>query len=190
MVDIYENSYLTIAATQASNASEGLFMDSTIHASRTLIHQFPGQQDSVELFTRKLLNHKSTLPLLSRAWGFQERLLSPRVVHFTDSELQWECLKMSDCECSALMNSHSYYSEYKTRMSPQTMYTHGHPKDYVSRHWRSLVSEYSGLSFSYQKDIFPALQGLTKATERMHVLLGCVEGAIISTKKPVYLAGL
>ncbi|KAK5652331.1 hypothetical protein OQA88_10523, partial [Cercophora sp. LCS_1] len=30
-------------------------------------------------------------PLLTRAWVFQERLLSPRVVHFTTTQLAWEC---------------------------------------------------------------------------------------------------
>lgn len=32
-------------------------------------------------------------PLLSRAWIFQERLLSPRVIHFGHTELAWECRK-------------------------------------------------------------------------------------------------
>lgn len=30
-------------------------------------------------------------PLLQRAWGFQERMLSPRVLHFAREELIWEC---------------------------------------------------------------------------------------------------
>ena len=38
-------------------------------------------------------------PLLLRAWVYQERLLSPRVVRFTKSEVQFECQTSCDCEC-------------------------------------------------------------------------------------------
>jgi hypothetical protein len=31
-------------------------------------------------------------PLLERAWAYQERLLSPRVLHFCQDELVWECI--------------------------------------------------------------------------------------------------
>jgi len=38
-------------------------------------------------------------PLLTRAWTYQERLLSPRLVYFTAGEIMWECSKVSACEC-------------------------------------------------------------------------------------------
>lgn len=47
-------------------------------------------------------NISVTFPLLSRAWGFQERLLATRAVHFTPSELVWECQEARWCECGAL----------------------------------------------------------------------------------------
>jgi hypothetical protein len=37
--------------------------------------------------------------LLERGWVYQERLLSPRVIHFTDREISWECQVVSDCHC-------------------------------------------------------------------------------------------
>jgi hypothetical protein len=43
-----------------------------------------------------------TWPLLKRAWVFQERLLSPRLLHFSFGELIWECRHVSACECSAI----------------------------------------------------------------------------------------
>ncbi|KAK5164829.1 uncharacterized protein LTR77_009493 [Saxophila tyrrhenica] len=42
------------------------------------------------------------LPLLGRGWAFQERLLSPRILHFTANELVWECLGHMSCECGTL----------------------------------------------------------------------------------------
>ncbi|KAI0550487.1 heterokaryon incompatibility protein-domain-containing protein [Xylaria curta] len=39
--------------------------------------------------------------LSTRAWAFQERLLSPRTLHFGPSEMAWECRGLCACECSA-----------------------------------------------------------------------------------------
>jgi hypothetical protein len=38
-------------------------------------------------------------PLLRRGWIYQERLLSPRVVHFTEDEISWECYEENSCQC-------------------------------------------------------------------------------------------
>ena len=44
-------------------------------------------------------------PLLKRAWVYQERLLSPRVIHFTNSETQFECQTSCECECGGYILS-------------------------------------------------------------------------------------
>ena len=36
---------------------------------------------------------------LKGAWVFQERLLPPRVLHFSHHELVWECMELADCQC-------------------------------------------------------------------------------------------
>ncbi|KAL2165946.1 hypothetical protein VTG60DRAFT_3566 [Thermothelomyces hinnuleus] len=42
---------------------------------------------------------RTSLPLLSRAWAYQERLLAPRVLHFGPQEVLWECAQLLDCDC-------------------------------------------------------------------------------------------
>ncbi|ORY03326.1 heterokaryon incompatibility protein-domain-containing protein [Clohesyomyces aquaticus] len=37
---------------------------------------------------------------LSAAKAFQERIISPRTLHFGDSELFWECRSVTRCECN------------------------------------------------------------------------------------------
>ena len=39
-------------------------------------------------------------PLLDRCWVYQERILSPRVFHFTAEEIAWECFQDFWCECT------------------------------------------------------------------------------------------
>lgn len=37
-------------------------------------------------------------PLNARAWVIQERLLSRRILHFTQERIYWECLEEKSCE--------------------------------------------------------------------------------------------
>lgn len=112
MADIYQNSYLTLAATASSNDMGGFYAEANVTAvaeyeltaPQSLIH-------SQYIMVRKKLQHwtwppsklsKNLFPLLSRGWAFQERILSPRVLHFCMDELLWECKEESVCECGSL----------------------------------------------------------------------------------------
>ncbi|KAF2803092.1 HET-domain-containing protein, partial [Mytilinidion resinicola] len=50
-------------------------------------------------------------PLLRRGWVYQERLLSPRGLHFGPDELVWECATALDCE-SLIKRWHDIVKEY------------------------------------------------------------------------------
>lgn len=41
-------------------------------------------------------------PLTTRGWCFQKRLLGRRMLHYTASEIVWECLGVINCECGQL----------------------------------------------------------------------------------------
>lgn len=38
------------------------------------------------------------MPLLRRGWVLQERVLSPRTLHFTSTQMFWECNQKIACE--------------------------------------------------------------------------------------------
>lgn len=57
----------------------------------------PGQTDDRESIGRSTIARH---PLLTRAWVFQERLLSTRVLHFGPYELFFECRTSIECECN------------------------------------------------------------------------------------------
>lgn len=113
MADIYQNSYLTLAATSSSSGSMGCFSkQSTACQSRQFeVHSSAGRFEVYKVLVRHQLSHwvvPPTLrssrenPLLSRGWAFQERVLSPRVLHFCKQELVWECGQDTVCECGSL----------------------------------------------------------------------------------------
>ena len=60
--------------------------------------------------------HKHFQPLIeTHGWTFQERLLSPRTVHFTDYEMAFECRESLRCECSRVPVPNEYGSLFKVQ---------------------------------------------------------------------------
>jgi hypothetical protein len=94
MDSIYYNSTITIAAVAASNPSQGLFIPTALWLDDIpLPLTFADNKDQVYL--RRFVTHR--LPRLNflrrRAWCYQERALSRRVMYFSKGELEWTCLE-------------------------------------------------------------------------------------------------
>lgn len=109
MKDIYQGSYLVIAAADAKNCYEGLYKtrpcsgvpdlsfkwwDPTCQkefSANLRVEVIPLTEDNMSLelepFNLQFLNG----PLGRRAWTLQERILPTRIVHFSDNQLVWEC---------------------------------------------------------------------------------------------------
>lgn len=110
MARIFQNSYITLAATAAQNDTSGCFSQAvTTTRSHRIMDRSGG---ATPYFVRKKLEHwntphragyESEYPLLTRGWVFQERLLSPRLIHFCSNELVWECADETNCECGGLV---------------------------------------------------------------------------------------
>jgi hypothetical protein len=82
MASIYSRAYITLAATSSTNCNGGFYTENT---SVTQIPRYD------PIYLRQSVNHRpffeNKLPLMSRAWVFQERMLSPRTIQFTSQEL-------------------------------------------------------------------------------------------------------
>ncbi|CAH0057394.1 unnamed protein product [Clonostachys solani] len=186
MASIYENSTLTIAASSAQNATRGCFLPvPDRHAAHTVAWPGTLQQSSYSVSVYRSYPHFSfwegkhvqqQAPLLTRAWFYQERYLSRRVVHFTENELVWECQTVATCQCQS--------SHFEHLSSPSAEYT---PMDVINRNqlrlqpklpdhinhrdkrdadpWHLCVRAYSQLSLTFPKDIFPALAGLASKVQ-------------------------
>lgn len=110
MAGIYENAFLTIAATDARDADGGYFMDMEprdkevyqINLTRAMTNGhsiFVRRSPNNTLFGLFYMSDYSRAPLLGRAWAFQEHILSVRVLQFAASEVRWECNGSFTCEC-------------------------------------------------------------------------------------------
>ncbi|PVH88185.1 HET-domain-containing protein, partial [Cadophora sp. DSE1049] len=148
MADVYMNSQLNIAATHSSSGKGGCFAERWSLDNEELeykIYVRNALHVAHDHFTRSM-DYTNTMelasPLLSRAWVFQERLLSVRTLHFHAEELIWECGSGISCECSRL-------EDYQ-----------GATESQVLDIWLELVREYCSLKLTKQIDRLTALSGL------------------------------
>ena len=84
MLSIYENSYVTIAATKSSDSSQGCFShapESKFSRRKTF---WTGDYQPYDLHCREELPQCIEIPLQTRGWVLQERLLSKKTIHFME----------------------------------------------------------------------------------------------------------
>jgi len=156
MDTIYSDAYLALAASVSGSANQGLFVNSPLTTSRVLQwqHRFQAYDFHARAHARHERLDARGMPILERAWVFQERVLSTRTVHFTTTELLWECFEASTCECSALPE----FIPDSRRKDKQVLEDGGLAK----ATWHDFVQEYSTKQLTHEKDNFPALQGLMR----------------------------
>lgn len=165
MAHYYVNAYLSIAASRVANSCAGFLhltdrrRLSTIHCESNCI-----QFDCVISDPNNTADLNSSVPncevwntLYTRAWVFQEMLLSPMVISFGAKELEWYCRRRNWCECSYLMPSkvtamraHSPHWKYSREglLKP----------DY--QEWMNIIREFTRRKLTFTSDRLPALSGL------------------------------
>ncbi|KAI1323786.1 heterokaryon incompatibility protein-domain-containing protein [Xylariaceae sp. FL0255] len=145
MADVYSGADLTISATRTASHTEGFLTDRYTDNKLGLTNRLPA---GISLYARDCerleLSHQGInrqpsehTPLFMRAWGFQERLLSKRVLHFLNTE----------CECS----------EYDTY--PDSKYD---KEVYHSSSWEELVEQYTSRKMTCQDDVLPAISAVAR----------------------------
>lgn len=155
MGSYYSNGYITISASWSPRPSGGCFSLSEPEFIGCRL-RIPDSLSSLSV--RRVLNHGSRWPLLHRGWVFQERMLSPRVLHFGSREMVWECLTCTACECGmsdALDAELSNKGKYTRAMGNTQRYR-------LKDMWRDMVEQYSKLDHTFTSDRFAAIAGVAK----------------------------
>ncbi|KAK8040027.1 hypothetical protein PG993_008438 [Apiospora rasikravindrae] len=103
MGDVFRFAYCTLAASSAESSIKGFANDPTGKAPRTRrkVAALTTSGGSKLYLCRNIDNfqdHVEGSVLASRGWVFQERALSRRTLHFTSTQLYWECGEGVHCE--------------------------------------------------------------------------------------------
>ncbi|KAK1752790.1 heterokaryon incompatibility protein-domain-containing protein [Echria macrotheca] len=162
MAAIYENAFITICAAAARSSNEGLFTQPPQHFKPSSL---AADTDGTTVFVRRKHRHPywhrmdSAFPLLSRAWAYQESLLSRRLIYFTNTEIVWECRGMRRFQCGLPeTDDHVMISQTGRQMGWENVFDI----------WENIVRDYSRLSLTFQNDKLPALSGIATKVARHH----------------------
>ncbi|KAF2810766.1 HET-domain-containing protein [Mytilinidion resinicola] len=166
MGTIYRNAAVTLAASASLGSREGLFRPTKTRKLCFGLESVCNQPNYKGIFVReklKLLHTQLDHPLTTRGWVLQERLLSPRVLHFGKHEMMWECMTHSTCSCTELPRD-TFWLQPKQKYQKFILDQASHSQ--TAKAWRDMVTDYSRMRFSYESDIFPAISGAVKVMEK------------------------
>lgn len=159
---VYSRAMINIGATGSTNCHEKLFNVANEAPSAGLIVWEAVPQTQYVVIENSIGWAKSFMnqPLLQRAWVMQERLLATRMVHFTESQLIWECRTMAATETypNGVPDALSSFHDRRNRFW-RTDFTEDDGA------WAALVSEYSKCELTFSRDKLIALSGLVSALE-------------------------
>jgi Heterokaryon incompatibility protein (HET) len=96
---------------------------------------------------------------MSRAWCLQESMLASRVVHFTPSEMVWECVEDVSCECAGFDTLKAMGAGYPRKLG-WTQMIHSGEIPHVLSAWWSCVQQYNIRSLTKETDKLSAISGL------------------------------
>ncbi|KAK3403414.1 heterokaryon incompatibility protein-domain-containing protein [Sordaria brevicollis] len=187
MGEVYGRSYLTIAARAARNARDGCFIARAV--SGTSICQLEYSSKSEPTIPRGkiyiidpsfLIEQANHSPLDTRGWVLQEKVLSPRIIHYGAQQVYWECrqstyrqdAKYTPPLTNRLKQAIDIHTPFKLAFrgikgSREFVY----PPEWSERElelavrmaqWYTLVGEYSQRKLTYTSDKLPALAGLAR----------------------------
>lgn len=178
MGDIFRNSYCSISATGTGNdqLDKGLFVQRSSSDVNACVvkpqHALRPHSDGrgYHCFDKDIWKSNITMsPLLSRGWVLQERILAPRILHFSKQQTFWECLELRACEgfpagiprrndIGSKKLSLDPYSVMPSKSIPEPKFPP------AQRLWDEIVESYSATELTYpEKDKLAALSGVAKS---------------------------
>lgn len=199
MYEVYRNSYCNISATAANNSHQGIYnkedrdpqllWEDEVNLN---IDGIPGARSSkkeakhdigLEAPIRRCTIQDLSLwdrevddaPVNKRAWVLQERLLAPRVLHFCQDQMAWECSHLDAAEAlpHGISKMELKSGEVKPRVMLKSLVSEDYgPKplaidtvkvsDTAHENWKRIVERYSRTRLTFAEDKLIALAGIAQ----------------------------
>ncbi|KAF2440205.1 HET-domain-containing protein, partial [Karstenula rhodostoma CBS 690.94] len=181
MHKVYRHSHCNIAIADSLDSEGGLFrqrnpaniVPMSIEADGT--GKLPRGNWRIledDLWDEELLATK----IYTRGWVFQERMLSPRILHFAASQIFWDCSTLSACEAfprglphalDAKASIDRHWRGRMQRMLSDTPQGYGEPvvganDDSIENFWLSALLSYTSCNLTNQDDKSVAIWSVAK----------------------------
>jgi hypothetical protein len=171
---IYKQSTLTIAAMSSETAYRGFIKKSVAQRGSLFPALLPnGTFGEIELVV-PYLSLQPLEKLETRAWAFQEFLLSPRLLLFDEREVLWWC--QSRTRAPLLGTSYSYAGARDYRLPNDIFWDLADEKrglvndltEEVQKDiWSKVVYDYSSRHVQFENDRFHAIAGIVNELRRV-----------------------
>ncbi|KAJ9616801.1 hypothetical protein H2200_000520 [Cladophialophora chaetospira] len=168
MLKVYGEAHLVISALRAATGDMGLFHE---RPATLRISQDDGWGNTVTACVRPGAQHEdfftasprsfAVAPLFARAWCFQERLAARRLIHFSESEIVYECNRNLVCECNSsavpidLETSGNFRRRQALALQKATVESRLNT-------WYDVLRPYTFRSLTVESDRLPALSGFAQ----------------------------
>ncbi|KAK1836467.1 heterokaryon incompatibility protein-domain-containing protein [Podospora conica] len=175
MHSVYQNSACTVAAVDAPDSSTGFLSDRA--PSETAFRLVRGKGEWAledhswvcldgDMWQRDLLGRV----LYTRGWVFQERMLSPRILHYSAKQVFWDCAEKTACETlpaglplpldTAAQVDRQWRERLRIR-KPEREYAGTNDVPFL-RFWRDAVRRYTSCNLTKVDDRLSAIWGIAK----------------------------
>ena len=193
MAQVYSQAYITISLDSAKDSSEGCLnprsarleaplttakdLDSELFVRFNRSHILPRflsikhvrKESESGTSTRHLdrVEVMKHIPSFTRKRCFQERILSRRIVHYTQDELVWECSAEVRCECgmdfpAPERRDARNMSQTYTKATLAALSDPEDPVRDVFKVYRHLVEEFTLRELTFPTDILPSFSAIAR----------------------------
>ncbi|KAJ1324134.1 HET domain-containing protein [Microdochium nivale] len=191
MMRIFNNALVTIAALCSGSPQQSMFCKNTSLQQKLVTVKHGSKRH--DLFARELTldmpavmfrtsrdgiaapslgrNDRNSFSLLMRAWPFQDCLVSSRVAYIGAQEVSMECREAITCECGlhhtddTVKPQHALAKWAPTSPLAATLFGKRTRED----GWQDMVTKYSALKLSSEKDRLLALGGYAQQYAQANV---------------------
>lgn len=175
MGSYYSNAYCLISALSADDSSVGLFPDGEVGKYDTKPRMVGYNQahdeawvvsNTTEIVETELRVHT---PALQRGWCLQERLLSPRILHWSTVGVFWQCQGMEASEWrpeGKALSSHG--SKLLLAREYDSILTEPRKERATGELWTNIITTYQLMQLSQEVDRLNAIQGLGNKLASIH----------------------
>ncbi|KAH8774480.1 heterokaryon incompatibility protein-domain-containing protein, partial [Diaporthe sp. PMI_573] len=178
MHQVYSNAHITLAAVDSHDSHGGLWLGPSLHwemPDLLMTFIWKGRRYPLLLFSEPVhptwgVVHGARFepwdrpPLLTRAWAFQERVVSPRTLFFGKGSLVWDCFTESEVQPDRLAEllrvasipcygPKQHFADYSAASASPTSF----------RLWYQIVSQYTRLRLSVATDKLPGIAAIAQS---------------------------
>lgn len=161
---IYQRGTCNIAATSSKDSRGGCYV------TRNPLLYTPCNLSGSKYrptVVEALGSHTASRPLLSRAWVFQERTLSPRTLHFGPSGIDWECTELYESSTRGYnANLKQALFGIKSQVTPPPDFCISDELWSFLDSWARILSTFSGCDVTLPQDRLVALNGIVEDVSR------------------------